>query len=54
MLAAVEWEAVTLAGAFVLGAILAAIGVIRVMRAVLREVDREMRLRRERDRQDEG
>ena len=35
MVGAVEWEAVTLAGAFVLGVIAGAIGAIRVMRAVM-------------------
>ena len=31
---AVAWEAVTLAGAFILGAVFAVIGVLRVVRAV--------------------
>jgi hypothetical protein len=43
MVAAVEWDAVTLAGAFILGTVFATIGVLRVIRAVFAIRRREER-----------
>jgi hypothetical protein len=47
LMAAVEWDAVNLAGAFVLGAILATVAVLRVVRAVAVMFRQELRRREE-------
>ena len=52
MFATVEWEAVTLAGAFILGSVMTAIALLRLTRAVLDNIHREQR-RRDRERDDE-
>jgi hypothetical protein len=49
MLAAIDWEALTPAAAFVLGAVLATVGTIRVVRAVTIMFGGELRGRRRRD-----
>lgn len=53
MLAVDEWDSVSLAGAFLIGAILATIAVLRVVRAVTNMFEdvevRRSRLRRRRD-----
>jgi hypothetical protein len=43
VIADVEWNAVTLAGAFILGAVFATLATIRVMRAVFGTVQQQVR-----------
>jgi hypothetical protein len=54
MFAAINWENVNIAGAFVLGAILASLATIRVVRAVSVVLRREARSDRDDDRERNG